>query len=111
MYIGKDKRNDKHMLTRGLKYASIKKTNVYLAFLKDRSESTENPYKCTKTRYNKTLTSRKEEILLEENRRLQKLTQETFGQFLKNITYKRESETKYLNEFRVGENREKERNI
>ena len=55
MYTGNTKRKDKPWLTRWLKNACIKKNNLYLVFLKDRSELTKSRYKKYKNKLTKFL--------------------------------------------------------
>ena len=103
-YTRKTKRNDKPWLTRGLKNACIKKNNLYLAFLKDRSELTESRYKKYKTKLTKLLRLEKKNYYRKKLEDCKTNTRETW-KILNNIIGKRKSETKYSNEFCVGENR------
>ena len=85
-------------------YACIKKNNLYLAFLKDRSELTESRYKKYKNKLTKLLRLEKKNYYRKKLEDCKTNTRETW-KILNNIIGKRKSETKYSNEFHVGEKR------
>ena len=87
-YAGKTKRNDKPWLTRWLnnacitKNACIKKNNLYLAFLKDRSELTESRYKKYKNKLTKLLCLEKKNYYRKKLEGCKTNTRERLGKFL-----------------------------
>ena len=89
---------------RAKKNACIKKNNLYLAFLKDRSELTESRYKKYKNKLTKLLRLEQKNYYMKKLEDCKTNTRETW-KILNNIIGKRKSETKYSNGFRVGENR------
>ena len=103
-YVGKTIWTDKPWLTRGLKNACIKKNNLYLAFIKDTSEFTESRHKRYKNKLTKLVHLEKKNYYRKKLEDCKTNTRETW-KILINIIGKIKSETKYSNEFRVGENR------
>ena len=89
-YTGKTKWNDKPWFTRGLKNACIKKNNLYLAFLKDRSELTESRYKKYKNKLTKLLRLEKKNYYRKKLEDCKTNTRETW-KILNNIIGKRKS--------------------
>lgn len=102
-YSGETKKNDKPWLSRGLKNACIKKNNMYLAFLKNRTELTEIRYKNYKNKLTKLLRLEKKKYYrkkLDDCKTNIRATWKT----LNSIIGKRKSDTTYLNKFHVGDN-------
>ena len=91
------------MVNKRAKNACIKKNNLYLAFLKDRSKLTESRNKKYKNKLTKLLRLEKKNYYRKKLEDCKTNTRETW-KILNNIIGKRKSETKYSNEFCVGEN-------